>query len=318
MKTPSFWRRRGIISTLLLPAAILYEAIFISKRWLTKAQRVDVPVICVGNLTAGGAGKTPIALYIGDLLRPHAKVFFLSRGYGGTLSGPLLVDPSIHRAHDVGDEPLLLAGLLSTVVAKDRVSGARFAIKNGAEAIIMDDGFQHHRLHKDLSFVVIDDTIGFGNGRLLPAGPLREAPEDGFRRCQAAIIMNGASNSHWTPKSLLTFNAQTHTQLPLSKQQPIVAFCAIAYPEKFFAALTQLGYQLVGKHIFPDHYRYQQKDLDLLSKHAKELGAILVTTRKDAVKLPADFRSSITVADLRVQLEKKELLSAMLYRVLQS
>ncbi len=221
-----------------------------------------IPVICIGGLTAGGAGKTPVALHIGKLIKDrNIPAFFLSRGYGGKLQGPVLVDPTKHTAAEVGDEPLLLAKLLPTVIAKDRLSGARLAIAQGAKAIIMDDGFQNPAIAKTLSLVVIDGQSGFGNGRLLPAGPLRELPQIGLRRgacghchqphahrAAAAAEQAGAVRQNATGQQRHAAQRQKIDRL----LRPGLA------PEILRHADRGLGVSPVETIAFPDHYLYTQ------------------------------------------------------------
>lgn len=305
MKTPKFWSSRGWISTVLVPVSIMYDMVNTLKHSKVKAVRFPVPIICVGNLSAGGAGKTPTALYIGGRLKAKGiNAFFLSRGYGGRLDGPVLVKPKKHKAADVGDEPLLLAELLPTVIAKDRVSGANYAITKGATAIIMDDGFQNRSIVKNLSLLVIDGLRGFGNGRLIPAGPLRERPTDGFKRAHAVIVINKTTVLPQLPKDRPAFFARTYAKdISLFKGKKIFAFCGIAYPEKFFEMLRATGARVVKEVAFADHHPYTPLDIRklLLESYIEE--AVLVTTAKDYVRLPDRFKESVAVLDMGIEFE---------------
>ena len=190
MRAPGFWQKDGLLPRLLAPASLCFAAGGWLRRRLASPQHVEAQVICVGNLVAGGAGKTPVAVAIGErLLARGATVHFLSRGYGGRERGPLRVEPDRHGAADVGDEPLLLARTAPTWIARDRAAGAAAAVTAGAGVIVMDDGFQNHTLRKDLSLLVVDGGYGFGNKRVMPAGPLREPLASGLGRADAVVLI---------------------------------------------------------------------------------------------------------------------------------
>lgn len=299
MQAPAFWTSRHFLSTLLLPAAWIYDVVRRLRCWSVSSETLPVPVICVGNLTTGGAGKTPVALAIGNLLKAkNVKAYFLSRGYGGALPGPVLVDSHKHTAGDVGDEPLLLAQLLPTVVAKNRRAGAQFAIAQGAGVIVMDDGLQNPSLVKTLSLAVVDGTLGFGNGRLLPAGPLREPLEPGLQRCDAVIVIN-SPDDFIIPHAKRIFAAITQpVTAEFVKDKRWLAFCGIAYPHKFFATLHNLGGHVVESRTFSDHHPYIPHEINGLRREATALGAGLITTAKDWVRIPEELRRDIRVLDI--------------------
>lgn len=301
-----------------MPLAKLYGLISTLKQHLARPVATSVPVICVGNLTAGGAGKTPVALLIGGILTTKKlDAFFLSRGYGGMVKGPLLVDPNFHTAREVGDEPLLLARVLPTVISADRIKGAKYAIEQGAKIIVMDDGFQNTSIQKTLSLLVIDGEIGFGNGRLLPAGPLRELPEAGFKRADAVIVINSSDATPILPEGMLRLDASIRAAngaFPPGKK--LLAFCGLAYPQKFFDTLRSLGAEIVETVSFPDHYDYRSGDMKNLSDKALRHKATLVTTAKDAVRLAPEWRSLVTVVDITLEIEEPERLTALLEKAL--
>lgn len=222
-----------------------------------------------------------------------------------------------HTARQVGDEPLLLAQVLPTVVARDRVKGADFALSQGAEAIIMDDGFQNPSLYKTLSLLVVDGLTGFGNGRVMPAGPLREPPQSGFARAHAVIAINPGTQTPALPKGKPVMNAKTqpHTSLALGGQK-LLAFCGIAYPQKFFSMLAKLGATLADTVSYPDHYQYRQSDIDHLIMKAREAQAMLATTAKDAVRLPPAFQKQVAVIDMGLVFENEAALDALLEHAL--
>lgn len=308
MHAPFFWNDKTLRSTALLPVATLYGFAARLRTRYTAPHKISVPVICIGNVIAGGSGKTPVALALGALLKAQGKnVHYLSRGYKGKLPGPVRVDTAHHKAEDVGDEPLLLAEILPTWVSKNRVAGAQAAVAAGAELIIMDDGFQNPTLHKDISLVVIDGSYGFGNGRMLPAGPLRELPNQAFARTSAIILIGEGKDEILTaiPSALPIIRGRIE---PLSsahelKNTPVLAFAGIARPYKFHRTLQQIGARICKLVAYSDHYRFKPRDLESLRAQAQKLKARLVTTSKDYVRLPKEERHDITPIEVGVVFE---------------
>ncbi|MGP1394512.1 MAG: tetraacyldisaccharide 4'-kinase [Inquilinaceae bacterium] len=297
MKTPRFWYRQpGSAAALLSPAAALWGLGGTLRRRTSRPASAPVPIICVGNVVAGGAGKTPVVLALAETCavggrRPH----LLSRGYGGRLRGPVRVDPDTHSARDVGDEPLLLARSAPTWVARDRLAGARAAAAAGAGMIILDDGLQNPRLHKDLALLVVDGETGFGNGRLIPAGPLREPPAVALARADAVIVMGTdrhglADGAAAAGRPILQARLEPDDDAARLKGKPVVAFAGIARPAKFFATLEGIGARLVARFAFPDHHRFDPDELMQMADLAAASGARLVTTEKDHVRLPVEAR----------------------------
>lgn len=291
MRAPDFWDRDDAAATLaaavLAPLGWLHGATVRWKAAHAKPYRARVPVVCVGNISAGGTGKTPIAIAVADAIIAHGKnPFFLTRGYGGTLAGPVVVTKS-HTAEQVGDEPLLLARKASTVVARDRRAGALLAVERGADVIVMDDGHQNFALHKDLSLVVVDAERGFGNGRVLPAGPLRESAEQGLARADA-VILAGDGNPQLAGFNGTVLRARVAAAATTDwKGVRVMAFAGIGRPEKLFRTLAGLGAELVETARFADHHAYSHQELSALKTKAG--GARLVTTEKDWVRIaPAD------------------------------
>jgi tetraacyldisaccharide 4'-kinase len=296
VKTPKFWSHHGPLATLLSPLGTITR-IITARRVAKPGFAPGIPVFCAGNATVGGAGKTILAL---DLLaRLPGRPFALTRGFRGRLAGPILVNPALHTARDVGDEALLLAQSAPTIVARDRAAGARLALAEGATAIVMDDGLQNPGLTKTVSLLVIDGGFGFGNGHLLPAGPLREPIAAAAARCHAAILIGEDTTNAATalPKHLPILRA---TLTPHCTQdlagQPVIAFAGIGRPEKFFASVTQLGAHIAAQIPFPDHHTYTPADATRLLTLATRHGARLVTTTKDQTKLPPTLHATtITV-----------------------
>ncbi|MGO1080502.1 tetraacyldisaccharide 4'-kinase [Inquilinus sp. CA228] len=308
MKTPGFWYRPEATpaARLLAPAGALYDLASRLRRALIKPQRAPVPVICVGNLVAGGAGKTPVALALARRLAEIGiAVHVLSRGHGGSLAGPVRVDPERHKATEVGDEPLLLARAAPAWVSRDRPAGARAAASAGAQLILMDDGFQNPSLAKDLSLLVVDG-MGFGNGRILPAGPLRERPAHGLARADALVTMGpdragiGALAARHGLPALAARLVPSPEDAARLRGRKVLAFAGIGRPEKFFATLAELGAEIVGAVPFPDHHAYTPDEVMRLVETAQERGAVPVTTEKDLVRLPPEARPMVEA--LRVDL----------------
>lgn len=304
---PRFWNkpRATVPSKLLMPLTRITRAIGILRRRVSRPLRVDVPVLCCGNLTVGGAGKTTLALDLGRRLlaqghRPH----FLTRGYGGRHKGALRVEPLLHTARDVGDEPLLLAAVAPTWVGRNRGETARLAIAAGADCLILDDGLQNHTLHQTLRIVTVDGETGFGNGQLFPAGPLRERPADGLAKADA-VVMIGTDQTGLLatlPQHLPTLQATLIPGPEIRRLlgRRIVAFAGLARPEKFFTTLTDAGIQPVRCISFPDHHRYTHRDFERLATLRRNSGVTLLTTAKDAVKLPPWFRDQVTVISIEL------------------
>ncbi len=297
MKAPGFWSRPDApLGKLLSPLGCAYRLTGALKRSFAKPAHVDATVLCVGNLVAGGTGKTPVALSIANVLG-RDDLAFLTRGYGGRLAGPVLVSPKFHTPADVGDEALLLGQSAPTWVSRDRAAGARAAIKGDAGLVIMDDGHQNLSLLKDISLVVIDGEAGFGNGQIIPAGPLREPVAAGLARADGVVIVGNdhAGIAKEMPSSLPVFGGQI---LPVTGRETwagrrLLAFAGIGRPAKFFDTLSALGCDIAATHSFADHHPFTDAEIARICEQAAALDATPVTTEKDAVRLPIAFRDKI-------------------------
>lgn len=312
MRAPAFWSHRRFLTQLLRPFSMVTRYLT-ARRLRHEGQSVGVKVICVGNASVGGAGKTQVAMDI--LSRLQGQPFALTRGYGGALAGPVLVERGVHTAIDVGDEALLLAEVAPTIKSHDRVAGARLALAEGATAIVMDDGLQNPYLRQDLSFLVIDGGYGFGNGFLLPAGPLREPIAEAARRCRAAVLIGddetGALQQLPSGMRVLRASLLPDCSMPLGRCM-VIAFAGIGRPDKFFRSVLSLGAELVSRHAYPDHYVYEAHDAAELLSEAAEKGAKLVTTAKDFVKLPSNLKAACLVVHAHLIWENELELDMML------
>ena len=320
MRAPEFWSRDDAVSRIaaaaLAPIGLLYGASVAWRSRLARPYRPTARVVCVGNLTAGGTGKTPVAIAVAKALESRGlKAVFLSRGYGGREPGPLLVDPARHDASDVGDEPLLLARHAPVIVSRDRRAGAVLADKHGAEIIVMDDGHQNFSLEKDLSFVVIDAANPFDNGRMIPAGPLREPVAQGLARADAVVALGqGKPDLGAFGGAVLCASLQPDAGISLLRQR-VLAFAGIGRPEKFFATLRTLGADLVDTRGYADHHAYSATELARLKSAALANEARLITTEKDHARMSPDEREGIDVLPVRVVFEDAAGLAGVLDRL---
>jgi len=316
VRPPDFWRRDGLLPALLSPLGALYALGGRLRRRAAAPWRAPVRVICIGNLTVGGAGKTPTAIAVARRLAAlGARPALISRGYRGNLAGPVRVDPARHAAADVGDEPLLLADAAPTFVAKDRKAGIEAAVAEGCDVCVLDDGFQNPHVAHDLSFVVIDAGAGFGNGRVLPAGPLREPVADGLARADAVVLIGDGHVS--LPPGLPVLAARLvpdEAGLRLRGKR-VFAFAGIGRPEKAFATLAEAGAVLAGTRAFADHHAYDEDDIARIVEEAASLAAEPVTTRKDWVRLPEAARALIGVLDVTLAFADEAATMRLLARV---
>ncbi len=320
MRTPDFWYQPpGLGARLLAPAAALYTAGAALRRGLARPQPAGLPVICVGNLVAGGAGKTPTVIALATLLaergyRPH----IVSRGYGGRLAGPLRVNSARHGADEVGDEPLLLARAAPTWIARDRRLGALAAAAAGAGLVVLDDGLDNATLALDFRLVAIDGEVGFGNGRRLPAGPLRQGIELGLARADLVLLI-GADRTgvaQRVGRPLLPARIAPAAAAPALAGRPVLAFAGIARPAKFFETLRTIGARVIETRAFPDHHRYRPEEIMRLVERAAALGATPVTTEKDLVRLPVEARPMVVAMPIVLAFADEARLLALLDPVL--
>ncbi|MCA8898590.1 MAG: tetraacyldisaccharide 4'-kinase [Hyphomonas sp.] len=326
MKAPHFWsagldpRSREaapLIRILLTPLAALYTMGIRRKLANAKPAAVPVPIICVGNLTVGGVGKTPVVEAIRRMASEAGlRAASLSRGYGGSLSGPLRVDPAGHAAAEVGDEPLMLAASGEAWIGRDRAEAARAMAADGVRLIVMDDGHQNPSVAKDLSLIVIDAAAPFGNGFVLPKGPLREPVADGLTRAQGVVLMGEGKELTAVQKSRLPVLRAAIAPSGAVPEGPLVAFAGIGRPVKFFDGLKAAGADLREGVPYGDHHVFTAGDLRFLHDLAASHGARLITTTKDHVRLPADERQRILAFPVEARFEDEAALRALLAPVL--
>lgn len=301
MKTPKYWQSNSLISKLLFPFGQIYGFLTQARIKLVSPRKTSVPVICIGNITAGGTGKTPVSISIAKLLGIEMRhPYFVTRGYGGKLQN-IIVNNKKHSAAEVGDEPLLLSQQAPVIVNANRFEGAELAIRNGADIIVMDDGFQNPTLYKDLSFLVFDGSYGIGNGKIIPAGPLRETFEQGIKRADALIIL-GKDKHNLAEKSKLPvfFGHIEVAQTCNIDNRNILAFAGIGHPQKFYHTLSQQGFNVTETIDFPDHHFYSHDELEKILTRAKEINADIYTTSKDYVKIPHFYQKAINVLEIAV------------------
>ena len=321
MRAPGFWDRDGPLPRLLSPLGMVYAAAT-ARRAARPGLRLPVPVISVGNLSAGGTGKTPVVMDLMERLSSRGiSAHVISRGYGGRAAGPVRVDPSVHPAAEVGDEPLLLAAWGPVWVSRDRAAGGTMAVEAGAEALLLDDAHQNPALAKDLSIVVVDAEAGFGNGCCIPAGPLREPVGNGLARAGLVALLG--------PPEARAARRATIPAIPIAEGAlaPLptgmdwgglraVAFAGIGRPSKFFASLRAEGADIVRAVPLADHQPISTVLMQRLAAEAHALGARLVCTEKDAVRVPDEFRDEVLVLPVRVSWSDAAPLDAALDRIL--
>jgi tetraacyldisaccharide 4'-kinase len=319
MRPPDFWTRTDLPSRLsvaaLTPLGSLYGASVALRARFANPLRTRARIVCVGNLTAGGTGKTPVAVAIATELRARgSNVWFLSRGYGGRLRGPVVVEIGRHAATETGDEPLLLARAAPTVVSRDRRAGAVLAEQHGAEIIVMDDGHQNFELAKDLSLVVIDARKPFGNGRMLPAGPMREPARQGLARADAvALIGDGSLGVSDVPVPVLRARIVPYTTRDYHGLR-VIAFAGIGQPDKFFDTLKALGATPVETRVFDDHHVFTEGEVADLKAVARSNDAMLVTTEKDFVRLTREQQQGVDMLPVQAVFESTTELRQLLDR----
>ena len=312
---PSFWKKNNnlfekILIFILLPFSFIYLLIFKINQKIRKTNKVGVPVICVGNINVGGSGKTPFVIYLIKLFKEKKiNAHIVSRGYLGKINGPTKVNVKKHTVKDVGDEALLLAKKTDTWISKNKFEGALMATLNGAEVVILDDGLQNKTLHQDLKIIITDGTFGFGNGFLIPSGPLRENIQSRINKSDLMIIFN--KDKYLIEKKIKNKISIIHANSEIKNfnyinNKKIIAFSGIGRPEKFYYSLIKKKLNIIKFFPFPDHYLYKKKEINKLINYAKKEKSVLVSTFKDKQRINIAQREKIFFVDQKVKLKKKE------------
>lgn len=299
MREPAFWYRPpALMSRLLAPLGAIYGAVTV-RRMMRAGVSADVPVFCIGNYHLGGAGKTPATLALVKILRGMGEQpFVVSRGYGGSIEGPVRVDSTLHIAADVGDEPLMMAALVPVVVSRDRVAGAALARAQGASVVLLDDGFQNPALAKDASLIVIDAARGIGNGCVFPAGPLRAPLQPQVARTDALIVIGEGQAADGivaavTQNGAPVFRARLvpdETSIATLRGQRVLTFAGIGDPARFVATLRASGINVISEKAFADHHAFTPGEIEALLSDAAAKSLTLVTTEKDMARIRSDAR----------------------------
>ena len=318
MRTPSFWSRpTSVRSRLLAPFSRLYDKRASQRFFHPPKHKAGVPVICIGNFTAGGAGKTPLTIALGKALQAKGFTpFVVTKGYGARKKGPLRVDPSTMSAQDVGDEPRLISRSLPVIMGKSRASAAQIAVSQGADVILLDDGFQSPDLYKDFAMIAVSSKSGLGNGMVLPSGPLRLSLNAQLKKTDAIVVISApGSEAHPSLEILpqaLVFNAAMRANADhLDKNKRYCAFAGIADPERFFTTARDLGLDLAETISYGDHHPFSAKDISLLRVRLMA-GLTLLTTEKDAERLPANLPASTIPVEIDLPEEVVEKVLAYL------
>ena len=305
MRPPAFWEKSDGLARVLAPFGVLYGRI-VTARAMRRGFDPGIPVLCVGNPTLGGSGKTPVVRALVELLQDEfgLRAHVISKGYGGSVRGSLLVDPLRHDAATVGDEPLLMARDATVWVGSDRVASAQQARAAGAQVLVMDDGFQNPGLAKTASWLVVDGPAGFGNGQVFPAGPLRERFADAWRRSDALVVIGDDDLGLAARVDVPVIRADLihpPEQIVALAESPVFAFAGIGRPGKFVQTLSDAGVRVVGWRGYPDHHPYGARDLQTLRDLARKNGARLVTTEKDIVRFGKGDRTDITAVSVAIR-----------------
>jgi len=324
LKAPKFWyqKKDSYLSRSLYPLSLLFRLGTKIRNFASTSKKSSLPVICIGNIVVGGAGKTPVSLKIGKILiKAGYKPHFISKGYAGIIKTSTLVE-SWHSPTSVGDESILLSKVAPTWIGKNRNLSGEYAKMQGGDCLIMDDGFQNPTIYKDFSIIVINASQEFGNKRVMPSGPLRESIKRGLTRTNLVIVIGDTTDDlkKVIPSHIPIMSAKfaINKENKIFKGQKITAFAGIAYPEKFFISLAEQGAQIVKEVIYPDHHIYHENDLLKLAEIANKTQSILVSTQKDFVRIPKSYHSLVNTLEGEIVFDNEELLLEILSNVVEN
>ena len=324
LKAPKFWynKKDTLYSNILYPLSLVFRFGTRLRNWASIKKLSPIPTICIGNIVVGGAGKTPVSMKICKMLtKAGYKPHFISKGYAGTIKESTLVE-TWHSPKSVGDESLLLSEIASTWIGINRIQSANLAKKNGADCLILDDGFQNPSIDKDFSIIVVDGEQEFGNKRVLPAGPLRESIRRGLSRTNIVVVIGKINKTlkMLIPSTIPVFRAKFEIKKDneIFKGKKVTAFAGIAYPSKFFKTLEVQGAKIIKEVSYPDHYIYNENDLLHLAEIANKTKSILVTTKKDFVRIPKTYRPLINTLDGEIIFEKEDIITEQLSNMLEN
>ena len=324
LKAPKFWYKNKdtFFSRALYPFSLLFRLGTKIRNIINISNKSPLPIICIGNIVVGGAGKTPVALKIGKILiqagyNPH----FISKGYAGIIKTNTLVE-SWHSPKSVGDEPLLLSKIAPTWIGTNRNNSIKLAHNKGGDCIIMDDGFQNPTIYKDYSIIVINSSQEFGNKRVIPSGPLRESIKRGMSRTNLIIVIGETTEEllKVIPEHIpiICANFKINNKNKIFKGQKITAFAGIAYPEKFFNSLRDQGAKIVKEITYPDHHIFDENDLLDLAEVANKTKSILVSTQKDFVRIPKSYRALVNTLEGEIVFENEDLIREILSNIIEN
>ncbi|MDR0695783.1 MAG: tetraacyldisaccharide 4'-kinase [Holosporales bacterium] len=311
LKAPRFWSEKdSTLARYLKPVSDVYTAVASMRLNSVKPERLQIPVICVGNIVIGGSGKTPVVELVCNILKSNAsKPHIISSGYGGYIKNVVMVDATMHTHLQVGDEPMMLSTVAPTWIGQNKANAGKAAELAGADVLVMDDGMQNNSLEKDLQVLVIDSLQWFGNEHVFPAGPLRESIRSGLKKADVVIIIGESdkaleetiwSNSPDVPVCHAKMHVKRHVNVPNNR---VLGFCGLGYPSKFRNTLISEGYDLVDFVSFPDHHRYTISELQRLISTARNVDASLITTMKDYVKIPEVLRVNISILEISLRID---------------
>ena len=318
LRSPSFWKKKSIISFFLLPFSFFYYVGYRIYRLSKKEVEIGKPVLCIGNLVMGGAGKTPLVVKIRQLLsNDFSKIFVLTRGYLGKNSGPIIVKKTMHFLH-IGDESLIHANFGLTCVSKNKIEGAKFCKKNGADLIILDDGLQSINVKKKMSLLVIDSSYGINNRFLIPSGPYRQPASDAFKSCDAVIILDKNFNKRKydfiSHKNI--YNGYRELKFTRNIKNKVIAFSALGNNQNFLENLRDHNINVVEFISFPDHHKFSIIEITNIIEKSKKKKLSVICTRKDYIKVPDKFKKKICVADLNIKINNSKKLKQLILKTL--